>query len=53
MDHQAEFKLLVLEKFGRWRPTPSTGARRAWFASRRTSPNYDGHAVQQINRNIG
>lgn len=52
MDHQAEFKLLVLEKFG-------TAAADAidWSAPRLVCiaadfTKYDGHAVQQINRNI-
>ncbi len=52
MDHQAEFKLLVLEKFGK----PSADAI-DWNAPRLVCiaadfTKYDGHAVQQINRNI-
>lgn len=52
MDHQAEFKLLVMEKLGQ-------GAANGidWSAPRLVCiaadfTNYDGHAVQQINRNI-
>jgi predicted transport protein len=52
MDHQAEFKLLVMERLG-------NGAANAidWSAPRLVCiaadfTNYDGHAVQQINRNI-
>ena len=52
MDHQAEFKLLVLEKFGK----PAADAI-DWSAPRLVCiaadfTKYDGHAVQQINRNI-
>jgi predicted transport protein len=52
MDHQAEFKLLVLEKFGK----PATDAidwnlpRLICIAADFTK--YDGHAVQQMDRNI-
>jgi len=52
MDHKAEFKLLVLEKFGAaaadaidW-----SGPRLVCIAADFTK--YDGHAVQQIDRNI-
>ena len=52
MDHQAEFKLLVLEKFGKatadaidW-----SGPRLICIAANFTK--YDAHAVQQINRQI-
>lgn len=52
MDHQAEFKLLALDKFGKaaadaidW-----TAPRLVCIAADFTK--YDGHAVQQINRNI-
>lgn len=52
MDHQAEFKLLVLEKFGKraadaidW-----TAPRLICIAADFTK--YDSHAVQQMNRNI-
>jgi predicted transport protein len=52
MDHQAEFKLLVLERFGRasadsidW-----SGPRLICIAADFTK--YDAHAVQQMNRNI-
>ncbi|WP_349741172.1 DUF5655 domain-containing protein [Roseateles cavernae] len=52
MDHQAEFKLLVLEKFGK-----SAADAIDWSAPRLVCiaadfTKYDGHAVQQINRNI-
>lgn len=52
MDHQAEFTLLVMEKFGK------TAAKEIdWSAPRLVCiaadfTKYDGHAVQQINRNI-
>ena len=52
MDHQAEFKLLVMDKFG----NPAADAI-DWTAPRLVCiaadfTKYDGHAVQQINRNI-
>jgi predicted transport protein len=52
MDHQAEFKLLVLENFGK-----EAAAAIDWSAPRLICiaadfTKYDGHAVQQINRNI-
>lgn len=52
MDHQAEFKLLVLEQFGK-----DAAAAIDWSAPRLICiaadfTKYDGHAVQQINRNI-
>lgn len=52
MDHQAEFKLLVLEKFGK-----AAAAAIDWSAPRLVCiaadfTKYDGHAVQQIHRNI-
>jgi predicted transport protein len=52
MDHQAEFKLLVLEKFGK-----EAADAIDWSAPRLVCiaadfTKYDGHAVQQINRNI-
>ncbi|MDT9002327.1 DUF5655 domain-containing protein [Paucibacter sp. APW11] len=52
MDHQAEFKLLVLEKFGK-----AAADAIDWSAPRLVCiaadfTKYDGHAVQQINRNI-
>lgn len=52
MDHQAEFKLLVLEKFGK--PTANaidwTAPRLICIAADFTK--YDSHAVQQMDRNI-
>ncbi len=52
MDHQAEFKLLVLEKVGK----PAADAI-DWSAPRLVCiaadfTKFDGHAVQQMNRNI-
>lgn len=52
MDHQAEFKLLVMDKLG----NPAANAI-DWTAPRLVCiaadfTKYDGHAVQQINRNI-
>lgn len=52
MDHRAEFKLLVLEKFGK-----STADAIDWTAPRLICiaadfTKYDGHAVQQMDRNI-
>jgi len=52
MDHQAEFKLLVMERLGR-----ESADRIDWSAPRLVCiaadfTRYDGHAVQQINRNI-
>lgn len=52
MDHQAEFKLLVMDRLGK--PAADTID---WAAPRLVCiaadfTKYDGHAVQQINRNI-
>lgn len=52
MDHQAEFKLLVMDKLGK-----DAAARIDWSAPRLVCiaadfTKYDAHAVQQINRNI-
>jgi len=52
MDHQAEFKLLVMERLGQ-----EAASAIDWSAPRLVCvaadfTNYDGHAVQQINRNI-
>jgi predicted transport protein len=52
MDHQAEFKLLVMEKLGK-----EAAASIDWSAPRLVCiaadfTKYDSHAVQQINRNI-
>jgi len=52
MDHQAEFKLLVMDKLGK----PAADAI-DWTAPRLVCiaadfTKYDGHAVQQMNRNI-
>lgn len=52
MDHQAEFKLLAMEALGK-----ATADQIDWSAPRLVCiasdfTKYDGHAVQQINRNI-
>jgi predicted transport protein len=52
MDHQAEFKLLVLERFGK-----TSAAAIDWAAPRLICiaadfTKYDSHAVQQMDRNI-
>lgn len=52
MDHQAEFKLLVLERYGK-----DSAAAIDWSAPRLICiasdfTKYDGHAVQQMNHNI-
>jgi len=52
MDHQAEFKLLVMDKLGK-----AAADAIDWSAPRLVCiaadfTKYDGHAVQQINRNI-
>jgi len=52
MDHQAEFKLMVLEKLGK-----AAADQIDWSAPRLICiaadfTKYDGHAVQQMNRNI-
>lgn len=52
MDHQAEFKLLVMDKLGK-----AASDAIDWSAPRLVCiaadfTKYDGHAVQQINRNI-
>jgi len=50
MDHQAEFKLLVLEKHGEKEEIDWSAPRLLCIAGDFTK--YDEHAVQQINRNI-
>jgi len=50
MDHQAEFKLLVLEKLGEKEEIDWSAPRLLCIA--RGFTKYDEHAVQQINRNI-
>lgn len=50
MDHQAEFKLLVLEKLGEKEEIDWSAPRLLCIAGDFTK--YDEHAVQQINRNI-
>jgi predicted transport protein len=50
MDHQAEFKLLVLEKLGEKEEIDWSAPRLLCIAGEFTK--YDEHAVQQINRNI-
>jgi len=52
MDHQAEFKLLVLEKFGMQAATAIDWSAPRLICIAADFTKYDGHAVQQINRNI-
>lgn len=52
MDHQAEFKLLVLEQFGKEAATAIDWSAPRLICIAADFTKYDGHAVQQINRNI-
>ncbi len=52
MDHQAEFKLLVLEKFGKQAADAIDWSAPRLVCIAADFTKYDGHAVQQINRNI-
>lgn len=52
MDHQAEFKLLVLEKFGKHVADDIDWSAPRLVCIAADFTKYDGHAVQQINRNI-
>ena len=52
MDHQAEFKLLVLEKFGKVAADAIDWSAPRLVCIAADFTKYDGHAVQQINRNI-
>lgn len=52
MDHQAEFKLLVLEKFGKTEVDVIDWSAPRLVCIAADFTKYDGHAVQQINRNI-
>lgn len=52
MDHQAEFKLLVLEKFGKKVADEIDWSEPRLVCIAADFTKYDGHAVQQIDRNI-
>lgn len=52
MDHQAEFKLLVLETFGKAAADAIDWSAPRLICIAADFTKYDGHAVQQINRNI-
>lgn len=52
MDHQAEFKLLVLEKFGKLLADQIDWSAPRLVCIAADFTKYDGHAVQQINRHI-
>lgn len=52
MDHQAEFKLLVLDKFGKHVADDIDWSAPRLVCIAADFTKYDGHAVQQINRNI-
>ncbi|PND38804.1 DUF91 domain-containing protein [Paucibacter aquatile] len=52
MDHQAEFKLLALEKFGKQAADAIDWSAPRLVCIAADFTKYDGHAVQQINRNI-
>lgn len=52
MDHQAEFKLLALEAFGKEAADAIDWSAPRLICIAADFTKYDGHAVQQINRNI-
>lgn len=52
MDHQAEFKLLVMEKLGKEAAGNIDWSEPRLVCIAADFTKYDGHAVQQINRNI-
>lgn len=52
MDHQAQFKLLVLEGFGKDAANAIDWSAPRLICIAADFTKYDGHAVQQINRNI-
>jgi len=52
MDHQAEFKLLVLEKYGKEEADKIEWSSPRLLCIAGDFTKYDQHAVQQINRNI-
>lgn len=52
MDHQAEFKLLVLERFGKDSANAIDWSAPRLICIAADFTKYDGHAVQQMNRNI-
>lgn len=52
MDHQAEFKLLVMEKLGKEAATAIDWSAPRLICIAADFTKYDAHAVQQMNRNI-
>lgn len=52
MDHQAEFKLLVMDKLGKAEADAIDWSAPRLVCIAADFTKYDGHAVQQINRNI-
>lgn len=52
MDHQAEFKLLVLERYGKQSADAIDWSAPRLICVAADFTKYDGHAVQQMNRNI-
>lgn len=52
MDHQAEFKLLVLERYGKESADAIDWTSPRLICVAADFTKYDGHAVQQMNRNI-
>lgn len=52
MDHQAEFKLLVLERYGKESADAIDWSAPRLICIASDFTKYDGHAVQQMNRNI-
>ena len=52
MDHQAEFKLLVLERYGKESASSIDWSSPRLICIAADFTKYDGHAVQQMNRNI-
>lgn len=52
MDHQAEFKLLVMEKLGKGAATKIDWSAPRLICIATDFTKYDAHAVQQMNRNI-
>jgi predicted transport protein len=52
MDHQAEFKLLVLDRYGKSAANAIDWASPRLICIAADFTKYDGHAVQQMNRNV-
>lgn len=52
MDHQAEFKILVMERFGKAAADAIDWSSPRLICIAADFTKYDGHAVQQMNRNI-